>query len=364
MELRSRPPSNETSSSQHAESAATAGGGSEHSLEMDASTPVLSLSTQDQQLFADRSKLVGEDLLELAGRYSNPLIVNHVNAAAPAGSQANYNRFHLHRALDNAFKARAKETGKAFEEVKAEFVASRKNKGIKTNIYTRRQAAEQQTAKTDDGDRAEENIDDEDINDEDLDDDELFANPRILNGNRLIKLAERYSNEEITNRTAAADPSKRVKATTNRSWYSKINRALKARASATGESIEALRTALYEARKSNGVQQHNYKSRSKQAGATKIEDDNLDYAGETTEDDDDGDEVTDPPYFGTQHGFTPDAVEAANGLLTLSNDPQVVQAALTLMAMVESDAVKASSETDMPAAPEEGGLEDTEMTNA
>lgn len=341
---------------QHPGSAALTDDQSKYNLIMDLTSmnPNIALSVasiHDQSLFANRSKLVGEDLLELAARYSNNMIVELTNASRPAGSMIT-NRWHLHRALENAFKSRSQNTGKTLEQVKGEFFAMRKSKGVRSNIKVndnlRRNLTRNPVDSEHTGDTTEEEFDDEDA----------FANPKSLRGDALIALAERYSNVDIANRTAAfaKEGDKLLGA---RAWYSRLNRALKARAYITGESFDSLRDALHEARKRNMVKQYNYTGGSRtssmasgtnkmtlvgsmpqaavavDASSSPIEDDGFDHTGDTTEEEgEDGVNMSDVQGFDAQAGFTANEVEAANGLLALSNHSKVTQAAMVLMAMI------------------------------
>lgn len=102
------------------------------------------VSMQDQSLFADRSKLIGEDLLNLASRYSNMSILKHVNAAAALAGTASMNRWHLHRLINNAFKVRAQRTEKTPDQVKEEFSQIRKSNNIRTYNSVKRGKSKEQ----------------------------------------------------------------------------------------------------------------------------------------------------------------------------------------------------------------------------
>lgn len=325
---------------------------------------------QDQPLFADRSKLIGEELLNLASRYSNMSILKHLNAAAAFAGTPSMNRWHLHRSINNAFKARAQRTRKTPDQVKEEFSQIRKSNNIRTYNSVKRAKSKQQDVEV--------RIDVEAYNDveahndveastnemieENLEDGELFSNPSELRGDTLIELAERYSSAEIAARVVAASKDK-TKANTPHSWYSKVDRALKARAKATGDTIESLRDALHQARVSNDIRQFKQKYPDRFSDvAPSIGNHGVNHTGDTTEEEDE--------QYNTlllnseiERGFASDEVEAANSLLVLSNDPDIINAASVLLEMKRSGSSTGARPAEAAGFPGKSVMEDAEMVD-
>lgn len=341
------------------------GGGNVDSMATDIPDVV---SMQDQSLFADRSKLIGEELLNLASRYSNMSILKHVNAAAALAGTPSMNRWHLHRLINNAFKARSQQTRKTPEQVKEEFLQIRKSNNIRTYNSVKRgkskeQAVEAHTdieAQIDVEAHSDFNVQTKVMTIENLEDEELFANPSELRGDTLIGLAERYTSAEMAARVIAASRDK-TKTNTPHSWYSKVDRALKARAKATGETIGSLRDALHQARVSNDIRQFKQKYSDRfDPVAPSIGNDGVNHTGDTTEEEDE-EYNTLLQSIEIERAFAADEVEAANGLLILSNDQDIINAASVLLEMKRSGSSTGAKSVETAGFTGNSAMEDAEM---
>lgn len=337
------------------------GGGIVDSMATDISDVEL---MQDQSLFADRSKLIGEELLDLASRYSNMSILKHVNAAAALAGTPSMNRWHLHGLINNAFKARAQRTKKTPEQIKEEFSRIRKSNHIRTYNSVKRGKSKPQALETYAGTEAHTDVEarTEKTTEENLEDEELFSNPSELRGDALIELAERYTSSEIAARVVAASTDK-SKTNTPHSWYSKVDRALKGRAKATGDTIENLRDALHQARVSNDIRQFKQNCPDRfSAVAPSIGNHGVNHTGDTTEEEDE-EYNTLLQNSEIERRFASDEVEAANGLLILSNDPDIINAASVLLEMKRSGSLTDATSADAAGFLERSASEDAEMVD-
>lgn len=190
----------------------------------------------------------------------------------------------------------------------------------------------------------------------------LFSNPSELRGDALIELAERCTSAEIATRVVAASRDK-TKSNTAHSWYSKVDRALKGRAKATGETIESLRDALHQARVSNDIRQFKQKYPDHfDPVAPSIGNDGVNHTGDTTEEEPDEDGTHSHNNL-IERGFAADEVEAANGLLILWKDPETINAASVLLKMKRNGSPTDAISADAAGSMGKSAMEDAEMAD-
>lgn len=242
-----------------------------------ASTSSLTQQEKDELLLADPPRLTGAALLDLAERYSTADIVALANKAAKTMTLT---RAAINSRLNTAVKKRAKELGQKKEEVRATFTEKRKARGVRS---TRRvaQGAKNAAAATTAVESDEEEspnhgqmsgvqtepaqqadvalypgvLSDADARAKYGEADYLsFKQPNELFREKLLEMAGRYSNKEISAGICAM-PQNMV--LTENGVANRVHQALKERAKKTGKSLADVRAELNVVREANGVAKPN-----------------------------------------------------------------------------------------------------------
>lgn len=163
-----------------------------------------------------------------------------------------------------------------------------------------------------------------------LEDIQLPTNFELLNGKTLIQLAEKYSNSDISARLGKV-PGSNVLVLKPTAVYSRLTRALEAQAKATGLDMRHWRDDLANARKANGVDTRGPVGVRFQLGAMAQDEnvaENAQHTGETTEEYFMGTDVAEGDHWSMDR-----ALDAANFLPSVLNDPEAIEVAMILLEM-------------------------------
>ena len=253
---------------------------------------------KDEILIADPPRLTGEALVDLASRFSTADIVNFSNEA----TGGNLTRAAINGRLNAALTKKAKALGTTKLLLKEELTEHRKTRGVRS---TRREPDHRHSAVGGDtqtgGDKTfaggETQVPENDQADEDLQatsapqadaatntdqpkgsdateesgvvdtkaaaaeddeflaaqqqaDDEAFQDQNSLKGEKILLLAERYSNADISARICGILGNYPL---TENGVATRIHKALETKAKATGETIHQLRYDLNDARIASGA---------------------------------------------------------------------------------------------------------------
>lgn len=336
---------------------------------------------KDQALLADPPRLTGLALLDLCKRHSTRDIVDLANAAAGVVVTS---RPTINSRLNSALLKSARETGRTKDEVRDELTEHRKSLGIrstrrapfkrmgtvvnvpKTKVNQAEPAPQADVAATTQaldhtGDTTEENSD-ADMEDDNGDaarlaqeraDHAAFVDQNSLFGEKMLLIAERYSDPEISAHICAILGNYPL---TKGGVANRIHSALKARADATGSTLKDVREALNVARFASGALQPSAKGKGvlrvsrryrQPTPATTAPVDShatapvaSQAAAPVTEQVDTN--MTDDDGTPSQEGWNADEIDAANTLLKLvEGDGEVQEMATILMNMHRDDALLA-----------------------
>lgn len=335
---------------------------------------------KDQALLADPPRLTGLALLGLCKRYSTRDIVDLTNAAAGVVVTSLPT---INSRLNAALLKSARETGRTKDEVRDELTEHRKSLGIRSTrrVPFKRMGTVANATKTKSdqtepapqadvaattqaldhtGDTTEENSD-ADMEDDNGDaarlaleraDHAAFVDQNSLFGEKMLLIAERYSDPEISAHICAILGNFPL---TKGGVANRIHSALKARADATGISLKDAREALNVARAASGALQPSKKGK----GVLKVSRHRQptpattapvashvtapvasQVAAAVTEQIDI--DMTDEDGTSGQEGWNADEIDAANTLLKLvAGDEEVQETATILLNMHRDDALLA-----------------------
>lgn len=334
---------------------------------------------KDQALLADPPRLTGLALLDLCKRHSTRDIVDLANAAAGVEVTS---RSTINSRLNSALLKSARETGRTKDQVRDELTEHRKSLGIRSTRrapFQRRGTAVKETkndqaepapqadiaattqALDHTGDTTEDNSD-ADMEDDSGDaarlaqeraDHAAFVDQNSLFGEKMLLIAERYSDPEISAHICAVLGNFPL---TKGGVANRIHSALKARADATGTSLKDARKALNVARFASGVFEPSAKGKGvlrvsrryrQPTPATTAPVDShatapvaSQAAAPVTEQVDTN--MTDDDGTPSQEGWNTDEIDAANTLLKLvAGDAEVQETATILMNMHRDDVLLA-----------------------
>lgn len=251
---------------------------------------------KDELLIADPLRLTGEALVDLASRFSTTDIVNFSNEA----TGGNLTRAAINGRLNAALTKKAKALGTNKLLLKEELTEHRKSRGIRS---TRREPDQRRSVvggdtqtggdktfaggEVPENDQADEDVqatsapqadaptntdqpkgsdsteessavdteataaeDDEFLAAQQQADDEAFQDQNSLKGEKILLLAERYSNADISARICGILGNYPL---TENGVATRIHKALETKAKATGETIHQLRYDLNDARIASGA---------------------------------------------------------------------------------------------------------------
>lgn len=325
-------------------SVAEVGGGSADRLPDYTAQPSSALTPQEKALLTDPSLLVGETLLQLAANHATSDIAQHANDLA--GKQV-VTTDALRARIANALLVRAAQSGRRVNEVRGEWTDIRKKNGV---LGRERMGSEQKAAngvKRAVGEVEKQNTG---FARNDL---KLLANPDALWGEQLIELAERYSHRDIA-ASLPINPKTQVPILTVSGVNWRLRKSLQARATATSRSFDEVRDEFTKARKANGVRTWDVRTRTSSrialgdqgAAMTAKGSSSRKFAGDAGSELMDGGGEMEQDYSkkvknlvgaGNSSGPSASEVYAADALLVLSDDPEVIEAANILLTMVSDD---------------------------
>lgn len=343
----------------------------------------------DQRLFSKPQLLVGDTLLDVATRHSNQSISNRIGEAGTETLTSHSVNERIKRAMEK----NARETGNSVTQIKSDLADARvangvisekqslryKSSGAVNNTLPNNQNVSESPANDDaqpehTGDTTEENTDAEMSDAEEEMDDaavsaqqqadhDAFFDPNSLYGEKLLALAVRSSNEDISTHIGNIPGNIPI---TGRGIYSRVQAALQARSKTTGVTIDQLRPDLAAARLRNGVKPRSPNSKKTQQPSHTTETKNAEPAPQAVVavNVQGHAEMTDVDSQGSQEGYNADDVEAANALLALaSGGAEIQHAAATLMMMHQQDAALPQQQHP-PGVTTDEEVSDTEMTMA
>lgn len=250
--------------------------------------------------------------------------------------------------------------GQSAAEIRVELTETRKRNGVRSTRRSPSRKPAKTTLRTSSPvpeHRGERTEDDADL---DFDEEEIFTNPDLIQGEALIKPAERYSNIEIA-QALPVDKKTGKPALSATGVYQRLNSALAARAAMMQKPVDDVRDHLARTRKRNGVGwkeprviiagkkggslQGSVEVDEKESPATpeQFSDEDLDaellgmIGGDTTEEENADDEMEEAEQVndGYQSDLNSADTTAVNSLISLQHAPEDIEAAKILLKMAE-----------------------------
>jgi hypothetical protein len=326
--------------------------------EAQAAGPAVAISTNDQFLFSDPARLLGETLLTLAERYTNSDILKHIGLKPGTTDQPILAQSALSHRIILALEKRAKATNTTAAQARSALKTARAVNNVQSRApqgtvprYVKKAPATPAAATTPTPAYS---------------DQHLFTNSELLFGETLLNLAEKYSNSDISKNVSKKFGTDQT--TIGDSGVSlRTKRALKARAIANNITFDQAKEDLKQARLANGITLNNKGVSLKRkaepasqaggaAGSNKkkrVEPAPQADAATTPESADT--EMADSSSGDSQEGYTADEIDAANALLLMFQTPpqEVIDAANILMTLNKEDGAETEDE-----------VSDTEMDDA
>jgi hypothetical protein len=321
-----------------------------------AADPAVAISANEQFLFSDPARLLGETLLTLAERYTNSDILKHIGLKPGTTDQPILAQSALSHRIILALEKRAKATNTTAAQARTALKTARAVNNVQSRApqgtvprYVKKAPAAAATTPT-----------------PAYSDQHLFTNSELLFGETLLNLAERYSNSDISNNVSKKFGTDQT--TIGDSGVSlRTKRALKARAIANNITFDQAKEDLKQARIANGITLNNKgvslkrkaEPASQAGGAAgsnkKKRVEPAPQAGAATTPESADTEMADSSSGDSQEGYTADEIDAANALLLIFQTPpqEVIDAANILMTLNKDDGADTEDE-----------VSDTEMDDA
>jgi hypothetical protein len=220
----------------------------ENDAEAQAAGPAVAISANEQFLFSDPARLLGETLLTLAERYTNSDILKHIGLKPGTTDQPILAQSALSHRIILALEKRAKATNTTAAQARDALKTARAVNNVQSRApqgtvprYVKKAPAPQAAATAQTPVHS---------------DQHLFTNSELLFGETLLNLAERFSNSDISKNISKKFGTDQT--TIGDSGVSlRTKRALKARAIANNITFDQAKEDLKQARLANGITLNN-----------------------------------------------------------------------------------------------------------